>query len=272
LISHLWTLPIWDLPICHHSSRLAQSKKNYIINNEKLAEWAVEYRLHERIQAARAQEALIRCNTDVRASVFKAYVGAYWKQLITEADRFDEGNGRRPGPYPNPVTTIRGWLDPLIEYEIRRIQEEDDELTDMMRRASLSPSGSSPSTPRAPGRERSAQPMPRTPPPKGGALALLNERASQQRPPRAISWRESDEGDAHAKIFTAELEGEIDCGSPTRSIDLRYWPYRAVDGHVIARGVEKSKKAAKQVAASRAIEVLGWVSMLIISAIPDIWT
>jgi len=212
------------------------SKKNSIINNEKLAEWAVEYRLHERIQAARAQEALIRCNTDVRASVFKAYVGAYWKQLITEADRFDEGNGRRAGPYPNPVTTIRSWLDPLIEYEIRRIQEEDDvELADMMRRASLGPSDSSPSTPRA--RARSTQPVPMATPPKAGALALLNERASQQRPPRAISWRESDEGDAHAKIFTAELE---------------------VDGNVIARGVEKSKKAARQVAASRAIEVLGW--------------
>lgn len=261
MISHLLTLSTWDSPICHHSSRLAQTKKNSIINNEKLAEWAVEYRLHERIQAARAQEALIRCNTDVRASVFKAYVGAYWKQLVTEADRVDEATGRLPGPYPNPVTFLRTWLDPLIEYEIKRIKDEDEELADMMRRASLSPSGSSPSTPRATGsRGRSAPPMPRSPPPKGGALALLNERASQQRPPWFINWRESDEGEAHAKIFTAELEGEIPCGSPARSVDLLYRPYRAVDGQVIARGVEKSKKAAKQMAASQAVDILGWVS------------
>ena len=261
MISHLLTLSIWGSPFCHHSSHLAQTKKNSIINNEKLAEWAVEYRLHERIQAARAQEALIRCNTDVRASVFKAYVGAYWKQLITDADRFDEGIGRLPGRYPNPVTFLRSWLDPLIEYEIRRIKDEDEDLADMMRRASLSPSGSSPSTPRATGsRARSAQPMPASPPPRAGALALLNERASQQRPARVINWRESDEGEAHAKIFTAELEGEIRCGSPTRSVDLLYRPYRTVDGQVIARGVEKSKKAAKQVAASRAIDILGWVS------------
>lgn len=85
---------------------MAQTKKNSIINNEKLAEWATEYRLHERIQAARSQEALIRNNTDVRASVFKAYVGAYWKQLILEADRFDEALGRLPGPYPNPSVEV----------------------------------------------------------------------------------------------------------------------------------------------------------------------
>jgi len=211
------------------------SKKTSIINNEKLAEWATEYRLHERIQAARAQEALIRSNTDVRASVFKAYVGAYWKQLIFIADRVDEAGGRLPGPYPNPVTIIRAWLDPLIEYEIRRAQDEDDELVESMRRASLNTSGSSPSTPRAGG--RGAQPMPRSPPPKGGALALLNQKASQQKPPRDLTWHESDEGDAHAKIFKAEL---------------------AVDGRIIAVGVEKSKKAARQVAASLAIETLGW--------------
>ena len=128
---------------------MAQSKKNGIINNEKLAEWAVGYRLHERIQAARAQEALIRNNTDVRASVFKAYVGAYWKQLISEADRYDEASGLLPGPYPNPITILHAWLDPLIEYEIRRIQEEYDELVDSMHRASLSPNDSAPSTPRS---------------------------------------------------------------------------------------------------------------------------
>jgi hypothetical protein len=231
----------------------------------------VEYGLHERIQAARAQEALIRCNTDVRASVFKAYVGAYWRQLVQDADRFDEASGRLPGPYPNPVTTIREWLDRLVQYEIRRIQDEDDELEERMRRASLSPGGSAPSTPRAQ-RNGGRQPTPMSPPPKGGALALLNEKASQQRPPMRLTWHERDEGEAHAKIFTAELEGEIRCGSPTRSVDLPYWPYRVVDGRGLARGVEKSKKAAKQVAASQAIDILGWVSILIISSIPDIWT
>ena len=250
----------------------AQSKKNSIINNEKLAEWATEYGLHERIQAARAQEALIRNNTDVRASVFKAYVGAYWKQLIFEADRYDEATGRLPGPYPNPITTIHAWLDPLIEHEIRRIQDEDDDLINRMRRATLSPGGSTPSTPRA-GRagSRAAPPMPMSPPPRGGALALLNERASQQRPPTALTWHESDVGDAHAKIFTAELEGEFPCKSHTSSAVSLHCSYHVVDGRIIARGVEMSKKAAKQVAASQAIDVLGWVSMLITNAVLYAW-
>lgn len=111
------------------------------------------------------------------------------------------------------VTSLHNWLDPLIEIEIRRIQEEDDVLIESMRRASLSPSGSSPSTPRAQrAASRAAQPtqlMPMSPPPRGGALALLNERASQQRPPRTLTWHESDVGEAHARVFTASLEGEF---------------------------------------------------------------
>jgi hypothetical protein len=172
--------------------------------------------MHERIQAARSQEALIRNNTDVRASVFKAYVGAYWKQLIFEADRADAARSPLLGPYPNPMTAIHAWLDPLIEYEVRRVQDEDDELIERMRRASLDPGGSSPPTPRArhAGGSQGAQPRPTQPrptqsPPKGGALALLNERASQQKPQKILTWRERSEGDAHAPIFTAELEGEF---------------------------------------------------------------
>lgn len=227
--------------------------------------WATEYGLHERIQAARAQEALIRNNPDVRASVFKAYVGAYWKQLIFEADRYDEGIGRLPGPYPNPMTSIHAWLDPLIEYEIVRIQEEDEDLSDRMRRANISPGTASPSTPRARG---GSAPTPIPQPPRGGALALLNERASQQRPPTPLIWYESDQGNAHEKIFTAELEGEFPHKPPTSSADSWHYPYRVVNGQIIARGVEKSKKAAKHLAASQAIEVLRWVSMLIMSAMP----
>ena len=189
------------------------------------------------------------------------------------ADRFDDATGQLPGLYPNPVTAIHAWLDPLIEHEIRRTQEEDDELIERMRRASLSPSGSSPSTPRAQRTGgRGAQPTPVSPPPKGGALALLNEKASRQKPAMALIWYESDEGDAHEKIFTAELEGECRYGSPTSSEDSLYWSYRVVGGSIIAKGVEKSKKAAKQLAASKAIDILGWVSMLIISIIPDLWT
>lgn len=109
------------------------------------------------------------------------------------------------------ITYLHAWLDPIIEYEIRRIREEDEELVENMRRASLSPSGSSPSTPRAQRTaSRTAQPM--SPPPIGGALALLNERASQQRPPKTLTWHESDVGEAHARIFTAELEGEFPVG------------------------------------------------------------
>ena len=261
------------LAIYHHSSHLAQSKKNSIINNEKLAEWATEYKLHERIQAARAQEALIRNNTDVRASVFKAYVGAYWKQVILDAERYDATTGRLPGPYPNPVTEIHAWLDPLIEHEIIRIQEEDDLLADRMRRATLSPSGSTPSTPRAQrAGSRATPPMPMSPPPRGGALALLNERASQQRPPRALTWHERDEGDPHSKIFTAELEGEFPCKSPTGSEVSLHCPYRVVDGEIIAKGVDTSKRAAKAIAASQAIVTLGWVSILIVNLVLYAWT
>ena len=205
------------IPIYHHSSHLVQSKKNSIVKNDKLAEWATEYKLHERIQAARAQEVLIRNSTDVRASVFKAYVGAYWKQLILAADHFDMANRPLPGPYPNPITAIHAWLDPLIEYEIKRFQDEDEDLRERMRRTTLSPGGSSPSTPRAGG--QSAQPMPTSQPPKGGALALLNERASQQKPQKILIWHERDEGEAHAKTFTAELESEFPCKSPTSSAD-----------------------------------------------------
>jgi Double-stranded RNA binding motif len=257
-------------PQYRHSSRVAQSKKNSIINNERLSEWATEYGLHERIQAARSQEALIRNNPDVRASVFKAYVGAYWKQLIFEADRFDEMRGQLPGFYPDPISAIHAWLDPIIEIEIRRIQDEDNDLADRMQRASLSPSGSSPSTP---GTQRTggqnARPTPAAPPPTGGALALLNQTASQQKPPKVLTWNERDEGDAHAKTFIAELEGEFPGKFSMSSVDSFHCPYRIVDGRVIARGAGVSKKAAKNVAASQAIETLGWVSIITIVVIPN---
>jgi hypothetical protein len=184
-----------------------------------LAKWATEYKLHERIQAARSQEALIRSNTDVRASVFEAYVGAYWKQLIFEADRADMARSRLPDPYPNPITAIHAWLDPLIEYEIRKIQDEDEELIERMRRANLDPGGSSPTNPRTlrAGGSQGAQPRPTLSPPKGGALALLNAKASQQKPRKVLTWLERNERDAHGKIFTAELEGEFPWKSPVES-------------------------------------------------------
>ena len=233
-----------------------------------MAEWATEYRLHERIQAARSQEALIRNKTDVRASVFKAYVGAYWKQLIIETDRRDEASGLLPGPYPNPVTMIHAWLDPLIKYEIRRIQDEDDELVRMFRRANLSPGSLTPSTPRTQrAGNRAAPPMRMSTPPKGGTLTSLNEKASQQRPPKVLTWRESDVGDAHAKIFTAELEGEFLCEFPAIIAVSLHCPYHVVDGQIIARGVETSRKTAMRVAAGQAIDILGWVSILIINTI-----
>jgi hypothetical protein len=58
-----------------------------------------------------------------RASVFKAYVGAYWKQCTAESDRYDDGNIQ--GPYPNPVTALRFWLDGLIEHEVIQLREAD---------------------------------------------------------------------------------------------------------------------------------------------------
>jgi len=112
----------------------------------------------------------------VRASVFKAYVGAYWKQCITESDRYDDGNIQ--GPYPNPVTALHSWLDRLIEYEVVQLQEADD-LSERMENTSL-----------------------------GGSLALLNERASQRKPPVKMEWEESEEGRPHKKTFNAMLKGK----------------------------------------------------------------
>lgn len=119
---------------------------------------------------------LIRSKKDVRASVFKAYVGAYWKQCIVESDRYDAGNIQ--GPYPNPVTALHSWLDELIEYEVIQLQGADD-LSERMENTGL-----------------------------GGSLALLNEKASQRKPPAKIEWEESEEGQPHKKTFNATLKGK----------------------------------------------------------------
>ena len=112
----------------------------------------------------------------MRASVFKAYIGAYWKQCIVESDRYDEGNIR--GVYPNPVTALHSWLGPLIEYEVNQLREADD-LTERMGNTGL-----------------------------GGSMALLNEMASQQKPPVTLEWEESEEGKPHKKTFNATLKGK----------------------------------------------------------------
>src|SRR5258708_7414799 len=54
-----------------------------------------------------------------------------------------------------------------------------------------------------------------------------------------------------------------------RAADTHSVAHNIVDGRIIARGAGVSKKAAKKVAASQAIEVLGWVSILIIMVTPD---
>jgi len=112
----------------------------------------------------------------VRASVFKAYVGAFWRQCIDESDRYDEGSVQ--GPYPNPVTAMRFWLDDLIQYEVVQLREVDD-LAETMENVGL-----------------------------GGSLALLNQKAAQRRPPVRLEWEESEEGSAHKKTFRAELRGK----------------------------------------------------------------
>jgi hypothetical protein len=113
----------------------------------------------------------------VRASVLKAYIGAYWRQCIDESDRYDEGNIQ--GPYPNPVTALRSWLDGLIEQEIIQLREAND-LVGRMGNINL-----------------------------GGSLALLNQKASQMRPLVALKWEESEEGEPHRKTFSATVEGKL---------------------------------------------------------------
>jgi hypothetical protein len=107
--------------------------------------------------------------------VFKAYVGAYWKQCTTESDRYDDGNIQ--GPYPNPVTALHFWLDGLIEHEVIQLREADD-LGARMGKSNLR-----------------------------GALALLNQTASKRKPPVKLEWEESEERVSHKKTFTAKLEG-----------------------------------------------------------------
>jgi hypothetical protein len=109
----------------------------------------------------------------VRASVFKAYVGAYWQQCSVNSDRHDVGNIR--GPYPNPITALRSWLDAIIQPEVLQFQEADD-LAEKMRGIGL-----------------------------GGTLALLNQKASQRKPPAQLEWEESEDGKPHQRTFNATL-------------------------------------------------------------------
>jgi hypothetical protein len=108
--------------------------------------------------------------------VFKAYTGAYWKQCITESDRYDDGNIQ--GRYPDPVTALHSWLDGLIEYEVIQLRAADD-LAERMGNTSL-----------------------------GGSMALLNEKASQRKPPVKLEWEESEEGRPHKKTFNATLKSK----------------------------------------------------------------
>lgn len=111
------------------------------------------------------------------ASVFKAYIGAYWKQCINESDRYDGGNIQ--GPYPNPVTALHSWLDGLIQHEVVQLREIDD-LAQRTAQTSL-----------------------------GGALALLNEKAQKSKPRIVLEWEESEEGKAHKKTFSATVQGML---------------------------------------------------------------
>lgn len=151
--------------------------KDAIVNKDKLAEWAKAYGLHEHIRAAPSRVLLIQNNNDVRASVFKAYIGAYWKQCIAESDRYDDGNVQ--GPYPNPVTALHCWLDGLIEHEVVQLREAND-WGARVGNTNL-----------------------------GGALALLNQKASKRKPPVKLEWEESNERVSNRKIFSAKLEGEL---------------------------------------------------------------
>lgn len=108
--------------------------------------------------------------------MFKAYIGAYWKQCITESDHYDGGNVQ--GPYPNPVTALHSWLDRLIEHEVNQLREASD-LSERMENTSL-----------------------------GGSLALLNEKVSQRKPPVKMEWEESEEGKPHKKSFNATLKSK----------------------------------------------------------------
>ena len=112
----------------------------------------------------------------MRASVFKAYIGAYWKQCIAESDSYDEGNIQ--GLYPNPVTALHSWLDGLIEHEVIQLREASD-LSERVENTSL-----------------------------GGSLALLNEKISQRKPPVKMEWEESEEGKPHKKTFNATLKSK----------------------------------------------------------------
>jgi hypothetical protein len=42
----------------------------------------------------------------------------------------------------------------------------------------------------------------------GGTLALLNQKASQRKPPAQLEWEESEEGKAHQRTFNVTLRGK----------------------------------------------------------------
>jgi hypothetical protein len=42
----------------------------------------------------------------------------------------------------------------------------------------------------------------------GGTLALLNQKASQRKPPAKLEWEESEEGKPHKRTFNVTLRGK----------------------------------------------------------------
>lgn len=199
------------------------------MNEEIIASWAVGYGMHEKIIAQEAARITIQSSDNARASVFKAYIGAYEIQCSTAPPSYDH---RAPD---HPIKKVQEWLDPILKVEIDRLKELDEEqrqedirMAEQFARANLdnhdSRSGSSDGngTPGARTRNtppRTANTAPSPPNPSaGGPLGFLNQRADQLH--LVLVWDYDEDGEAHEKTFVAHCSTMGAYSPPRRGVNF----------------------------------------------------
>lgn len=97
---------------------IGQRKKDAIVKNETVAEWAVGYDMPKWIKAHAPSLDVVKSPVH-RASVFKAYVGAYAFQCSH-------------APEGNVYKSLLEWLEPIIDVEIRMLHQVDYDLAALL--------------------------------------------------------------------------------------------------------------------------------------------
>ena len=171
------------------------------MNQDRLAGWADIFGLPGQLRAHYATELQVRQNLSTKVQVFQAYVGALFEQS------------------GNDIGVVEDWFGRVVETglkEILAMEEAADELPELFSTASIkdkggppplrgsssSPNQSKPSQGGSPTSQRATSPLSVTPV-KMGALALFNQRCSQEK--RMPSWESMQGGEAHAPIFRATV-------------------------------------------------------------------